>query len=224
MYSKSLGTGDGRTRADWRSAAGFREPAAGLREPAAGLREPAYRQTVRVPPNYSGHAFRDGEERSPEQVMSGVSHRDHPPHREEPPTPRFDGLPQVSTLGQRGDQPVAREMPRAGQEESPFPYAASDGGCPCGAACLPALRTDDGEDCRDSRRDSRRDSPCEGTEARCGEGGALRTLMERFPFGHGFGFEELLLLGLMLLLLHEGDGEGDLGETLVLLGILLLCG
>jgi len=190
MYSRSLERGDGKVR--------------------------AYRQTVRVPPNYSGHAFRDGEERTPEQAMGGVSHRDRPPRREEPPTPRFDGLPQVSTLGQRGDPPIARELPRVGQDEPPLPCVASDGGCPCGAACLPAPQIDGRED--------RRDSLCEETEVRCGEGGALGGLMERFPFGHGFGFEELLLLGLMLLLLHEGDGEGDLGETLVLLGILLLCG
>ena len=49
----------------------------------------------------------------------------------------------------------------------------------------------------------------------------------RFPFGHGIGLEELLLLGLILFLLHEcGDGEerGDLDETVVLLGLLLLLG
>ncbi len=206
MYSKSMGTayfGERRS--------GIHAPAAGLREPAAGLREPAYRQTVRVPPNYSGHAFRDGEERSPEQIMRGdirgESHRDRPPHREEPPTPRFDGLPQVSTLGHRGTS----------LDDSPSPASTvADEDRPCGQACLPALpacRTDGEGDGRDDEK-----------EDRSGEGGALRGLMERFPFGHGFGFEELLLIGLMLLLLHEGDGEGDLGETLVLLGVLLLCG
>ena len=45
-----------------------------------------------------------------------------------------------------------------------------------------------------------------------------------FPFGHGLGYEELLLLGLMVLLIKEGDGEGDTYETLLLLGVLLLCG
>jgi hypothetical protein len=48
----------------------------------------------------------------------------------------------------------------------------------------------------------------------------------RFPFGHGMGLEELLLLGLILLLLHESEGEtrGDLDETVLLLGLLLLLG
>lgn len=48
-----------------------------------------------------------------------------------------------------------------------------------------------------------------------------------FPFGHGLGFEELLLLGLILFLLREGEGTGeesDLSVTLLLLGALLFCG
>ncbi|MBE6585718.1 MAG: hypothetical protein E7645_04225 [Ruminococcaceae bacterium] len=55
-------------------------------------------------------------------------------------------------------------------------------------------------------------------------------LWDRFPFGHGFGFEELLLLGLILFLLREGgeDGknqeENDLNMTIFLLGALLFLG
>ncbi len=46
-----------------------------------------------------------------------------------------------------------------------------------------------------------------------------------FPFGHGLGAEEWLLVGLILLLLHEAaDDRGDLDETLLLLGLLLLGG
>ena len=48
-----------------------------------------------------------------------------------------------------------------------------------------------------------------------------------FPFGHGLGFEELLLLGLILFLLHEGESDredSDLSMTLLLLGALLFCG
>ena len=45
-----------------------------------------------------------------------------------------------------------------------------------------------------------------------------------FPFGHGLGYEVLFLLGIMVLLLKEGDGDGDTYETLLLLGALLLCG
>ena len=46
----------------------------------------------------------------------------------------------------------------------------------------------------------------------------------RFPFGHGIGYEEMLLLGLIFFLTKECDGEGDLKETLILLGLLLLGG
>ena len=54
----------------------------------------------------------------------------------------------------------------------------------------------------------------------------MRSLLDgaHFPFGHGLGYEELFLLGLMALLLLEGDGAGDTYETLLLLGALLLCG
>lgn len=48
-----------------------------------------------------------------------------------------------------------------------------------------------------------------------------------FPLGHGLGQEELWILGLILLLLHEDPSAGDhndLWETLLLLGVLLLCG
>ena len=217
MYSKSLGTGNGRTRAEWSSLEG-------IREPAAGPREPAYRRAVRVPPNYSGHAFRDGEERSPEQIMNGDSRRDRPPNGEEPPTPRFDNLPRVSTLGQREvapPKPSSDRVPPRGDlprgdlppAEEPIPPVHTSGneGCPCGQTCLPAVPP------------CRRDDTC-GRDDKGQDRGILQGIMERFPFGHGFGFEELLLIGLMLLLLHEGNGEGDLGETLVLLGVLLLCG
>ncbi len=49
---------------------------------------------------------------------------------------------------------------------------------------------------------------------------------QHFPFGHGLGYEELLLLGLILFLLREGEGPGDddLSMTLLLLGALLFCG
>jgi hypothetical protein len=41
-----------------------------------------------------------------------------------------------------------------------------------------------------------------------------------FPFAHGFGFDELLILGLILLLAHN-DHDPDI---LLLLGLLLFCG
>lgn len=56
--------------------------------------------------------------------------------------------------------------------------------------------------------------------------GGLSSLLDgrHFPLGHGIGYEEMLLLGLIFFLAKEGDGEGDLNETLLLLGLLLLGG
>ncbi len=52
-------------------------------------------------------------------------------------------------------------------------------------------------------------------------------LASRFPFGHGLGREELLILGLILFLLYEspeGGGRSDLDETVILLAALLFMG
>ena len=70
--------------------------------------------------------------------------------------------------------------------------------------------------------DTPEEKPSEAIPASAG----LRSLLDgsHFPFGHGLGYEELFLLGLMVLLLKEGDGDGDTYETLLLLGALLLCG
>ena len=46
-------------------------------------------------------------------------------------------------------------------------------------------------------------------------------------FGHDLGTEELLLIGMIVLLLMEGgeqEDRGDLTETVILLGLLLLLG
>ncbi len=51
--------------------------------------------------------------------------------------------------------------------------------------------------------------------------------LSHFPFGHGIGWEEILILGLILFFLHENadcTDRGDLDETVILLGLLLLLG
>lgn len=49
-----------------------------------------------------------------------------------------------------------------------------------------------------------------------------------FPFGHGLGYEELLLLGIILFLIREGEEHGDAEDDrtlpLLLLGALLFLG
>lgn len=50
--------------------------------------------------------------------------------------------------------------------------------------------------------------------------GLLGGLGSAFPFGHGIGFEELLILGLIILLSKDA-GDSD---TVLWLGLLLFCG
>ena len=46
-----------------------------------------------------------------------------------------------------------------------------------------------------------------------------------FPFGHGIGAEELLILGIMLLIFtHEGESREDDNELILLLALLLFAG
>ena len=69
------------------------------------------------------------------------------------------------------------------------------------------------------------DAKCDGPRHEADTGGLID--LKHFPFGHGIGFEEILLLGLIFFLLKEGEGQpdrGDLDETVILLAILLFCG
>ncbi len=48
---------------------------------------------------------------------------------------------------------------------------------------------------------------------------------KNFPFGHGIGSEELLILSVMLMVFMSGSESGDTdGELLLLLGLLLFAG
>lgn len=169
--------------------------------------EPAYRQPPRtpmqVPSNYSGHAIVDGEER-PLGVMPSDGGREAPLPARDTPTPRFDGLPRVSDLSDasRRREHVSLPLPLPPMQDEP-----------------PEPDLDEGE--------SQDDPPAE--EAVAAGSTPSRSLFDagRFPFGRGIGSDELLILGLILLLLREsGDGEdrGDLDETVILLGLILLLG
>ena len=47
----------------------------------------------------------------------------------------------------------------------------------------------------------------------------------RFPFGHGIGGEEMLILGMMLLIFLSGNEKGEIDhELIMMLGLLLLAG
>lgn len=50
-----------------------------------------------------------------------------------------------------------------------------------------------------------------------------KSLKNHFPFGHGIGSEELLILGIMSLIFFSDEKEPD-GELIMLLAILLFAG
>lgn len=190
-----------------------------MSQPTAGDRSPSYRQNpperVRVPPNYSGHAIVDGEERSLGSVLSPDS--DTPPAAELPiteqPTPRFDGLPCVSDLGD-SHRHAPRTLPASfavTEDASPPPPAEEERSAGIGMSA-------------DAEEPPRATSapPSAETSAR----GQSLLPSTRSLLGNGLGLEELLILGLILFLLREGEGEdrGDLDETVILLGLLLLLG
>ena len=199
MYSKDTGiTGEAGQPIPRRQPA-YRQPA---------YRQPAYRQPDRprmqVPPNYSGHAIVDGEERPLGQIPEAETVSESV--ATEGPTPRFDDLPRVSDLPRGGDshrRPQVRTVSATFEEPEREPVVPPD--------AVPAVPT----------------ASLPPTEIK--PVGAPRGLFDlsRFPFGHGIGFEELLILGLILFLLHESgecEDRGDIDETVILLGLLLLLG
>ena len=191
--------------------------------------QPMYHQPNRprmqVPPNYNGHAIVDGEERPLGQTEEERVAESEPSPLDGP-TPRFDGLPRVSDLSRGSDHPpwdsthrgdISREPNRTEEQTdatrdrpvlTPAEAHVPGNLIPCyeAVAVPPAEES----------------APAMGTEKRKG-------LFDpsRFPFGRGLGMEELLILGLILFLLREsGDSEdrGDLDETVILLGLLLILG
>ena len=119
---------------------------------------------------------------------------------ESQPTPHFEDLPQVSNL----PQPTAEvETPTPPQTDALPPRADTP------HESLPALAT-----------------PTLVQKNESFLGGLLNST--HFPFGHGLGFEELFLLGLLLFLMHEDKDtsheDSDLPLTLLLVGALLFCG
>ncbi len=198
---------------------------------AVPLGRPSYHQKVRVPPGYNGHAIVNGEERpfgESETAAEPLLYVDDA-ERGSLPEPRFDDLPRVSELA----------IPRHSSGLRTLADVADPLGEPSSESPSAAMRTCDAP--------PESPGPTQTTDAEPGTGTApasspailqpalpstrVFSLFDatHFPFGHGFGFDEILLLGLILFLLHENprDGAGnagDLDETLILLGILLLCG
>ena len=116
------------------------------------------------------------------------------------PTPHFEDLPQVSNLPQ---PTIPQEAFMYDEPEGePYPYEEP---------AQPAI-------------------PVTTSQETVGQGSFWGSLFGsgHFPFGHGLGYEELFLLGLLLFLMHEDSQENreesDLPLTLLLVGALLFCG
>ena len=169
--------------------------------------------SIKIPENYSGCAFSEagaptdvtpkgtaGAHRidvgkpSPRDAAEGDSHPDRPIA---PPPPRPILLPPPSTHEEAHDAP---ESSRSDRGETPDAVPASIGGEPT-------------EKKPGGPHPASRDLPS-----------PFRNLFGRmgsaFPFSHGIGFDELLILGLILLLARN-DSDSDLILWLVLL---LFCG
>ena len=144
------------------------------------------RQGIKIPENYSGHAFREP------PVYSDMP----PPARIEiPPTERRD-----ATVTPEKDEAIG------------YPSADSPHFEPIVEEIAPESLQEE--------------KPTEETKQP--PTSIIPTSIassSHFPFGHGLGGEELLIMAMMLLVLLSGKDEGESDhELLLLLGILLFAG
>ena len=155
---------------------------------------------MKIPDNYSGHAFSQKAEYldMPPPVRQSVPKDDYKKE------PRFHSPPSIAERIQndkKADQ--AEKFTEIGEEYQDYPSPISDEASP------PPLSKENDHDPKHSLR------------LLPGIGGDAG----RFPFGHGIGSEELLILAMMLLvyLSEEEGGKGDY-EFLFILGLLLFAG
>ena len=178
-------------------------------------RRPHRAPRVSVPPNYRGHAIVDGEER-PLGSLNG----DHPhaPAKElaapDAPVLRFDDLPRVSQLGDSHRRQTPTYLPAPAYAEATASPEETD---------LPASGT--------APHRPPQNTAAHGTPQNTAsphESSPPVVPLPRHSLGTlSLGLEELLLLGLILFLLMENSDcsdRGDLDETVILLGLLLLLG
>lgn len=161
---------------------------------------------VKIPENYSGNAF----------DQSGMYNDMPPPARQSssiPRTPISSDLPPSSRLGGKGSSFV---------HDADILQAAysSDG-----VSSEPEADTDRYSDSGD------RLIPTSAENAQSTKSSIFSSLLplssqaDHFPFGHGIGGEELLILGTMLLIYLSGNESGHVdNEFILLLGLLLFAG
>ena len=167
---------------------------------------------VRLPDNYGGSAFSS----SPYSDMPPPLRRPTPPkaNAPAPEAPRLSDIPPKSS-------PFAKHMlePHADESEPSISEEYSD-------MLVSSNDTSHAEPQVSHNKDNVSE---QRTEQR--NGSLLSSLIpnvcasKSFPFGHGIGGEELLILGIMLLVFLSGSETGEVdGEFIMLLGLLLFAG
>lgn len=155
-------------------------------------RRPDPSRPLRVPENYSGHAF-SGRDRGND--MPPAARAPQPPYTPPPsdlPPDSYDPAMQAEAIPAEESPAVTSKEERPKADTAP-PETRSESARP--ASLLSALF-----------------SPIE-------------EIGKHFPFGHGIGSEELLILAIMLLVLLSGNESGHPdSEALLLLGLLLFAG
>ncbi len=170
---------------------------------------------VSVPPNYSGHAIVDGEERPLGSLSTPEADTSKLPSSE-PPTPRFDDLPRVSQLGDSHRRQSPTYLPATAYAETVTP---------------PEETVDTPSTAPLPRQSPQNTTPAHGAPPNATHPHKTPPTSISPPWRAlgtlSLGLEELLLLGLILFLLRENTDcpdRGDLDETVILLGLLLLLG
>ena len=156
------------------------------------------RRQVKIPENYSGHAFREPS-----------------PYSDMPPPTRLD----VPLAERREERRLSTEPPP--EREIIPPPAAEES-------------TSDGKG--DAPDNSFAESLSAGVDSKSSQESRPASLLSsllppsilagnRFPFGHGIGSEEILILAIMLLVYLSGEDKGKTDtDFLLMLGLLLFAG
>ena len=154
---------------------------------------------LRVPENYSGVAFSEAKTAAPEKSAPSPHRLDVARPTPPPPDERRESLPMP---------PPPRPMLLSEREDRSETVAHRDP--------TPPTATKTAREEQQERHDEVREiaalKPFRGLFGQLGHA---------FPFSHGIGFDELLILGLILLLSQSGEGGSD---VVLWLALLLFCG
>lgn len=170
---------------------------------------------VKLPDNYGGSAF------------SQQYYNDMPPPARQSAPPKSDygaKLPPPTVDLPPKSSPLAEQLRNAQvdytqeREEIPTPLIPRD----TDADYSDIDTQKESNDSHDAQSNTRRESPAPSLLSSLIPKGSVSG---NFPFGHGIGGEELLILGIMLLVYLSGAERGEIdGEFIILLGLLLFAG